>query len=33
LDKDKAGLVAVDMEIWRGFVFVRLESGGPWSPT
>jgi carnitine monooxygenase subunit len=29
LDKDKAGLVRVDMEIWRGFIFVRLESGGP----
>lgn len=29
LDKDKAGLVPVDMEIWRGFIFVRLESGGP----
>jgi carnitine monooxygenase subunit len=29
LDKDAAGLVAVEMEIWRGFIFVRLESGGP----
>ena len=29
LDKGKAGLVPVDMEIWRGFIFVRLESGGP----
>jgi phenylpropionate dioxygenase-like ring-hydroxylating dioxygenase large terminal subunit len=29
LDKDKAGLVPVDIEIWRGFIFVRLESGGP----
>ena len=29
LDKAKAGLVAVDMEIWQGFIFVRLESGGP----
>ncbi len=29
LDKDKAGLVPVDMEIWRGFVFVRLERAGP----
>jgi carnitine monooxygenase subunit len=29
LDKAKAGLVAVDMEIWHGFIFVRLESGGP----
>ncbi len=29
LDKAKAGLVPVDLEIWRGFIFVRLESGGP----
>lgn len=30
LDKGKAGLVAVELEIWRGFVFVRLEDdGGP----
>jgi phenylpropionate dioxygenase-like ring-hydroxylating dioxygenase large terminal subunit len=29
LDKGKAGLVPVDCEIWRGFIFVRLESGGP----
>ena len=29
LDKDKAGLVPIDMEIWRGFVFVRLERAGP----
>lgn len=29
LDKAKAGLVAVEMELWRGFVFVRLETGGP----
>ena len=29
LDKGRAGLVPVDCEIWRGFIFVRLESGGP----
>lgn len=29
LDRGKAGLVPVEMEIWRGFIFVRLESGGP----
>jgi phenylpropionate dioxygenase-like ring-hydroxylating dioxygenase large terminal subunit len=29
LDKSKAGLAPVDCEIWRGFIFVRLESGGP----
>ena len=29
LDKARHGLVQVDMEIWRGFVFVRLESRGP----
>ena len=29
LDMDKAGLASVEMEIWRGFVFVRLEGGGP----
>lgn len=29
LDKAKAGLVAVDMEVWQGFIFIRLESGGP----
>ena len=29
LDKAKAGLVAIEMEIWQGFIFVRLESGGP----
>ncbi len=27
--RSKAGLVPVEMEIWRGFIFVRLESGGP----
>ncbi|MBB5684405.1 aromatic ring-hydroxylating oxygenase subunit alpha [Sphingobium boeckii] len=29
LDMDKSGLAAVESEIWRGFVFVRLEGGGP----
>ena len=29
LDMAKSGLVPVEMEIWRGFVFVRLEAGGP----
>ena len=26
---DENGLVPVAMEIWRGFIFVRLETGGP----
>ena len=30
LDRDRAGLAPVDIETWRGFVFVRLEDdGGP----
>jgi carnitine monooxygenase subunit len=29
LNRDKAGLVPVEIEIWRGFVFVRLEKNGP----
>ena len=29
LDLSKHGLVALDQEIWRGFVFVRREPGGP----
>ncbi len=29
LDRDQAGLVPVEHEIWHGFIFVRLESGGP----
>lgn len=30
LDKTRAGLAPVELEIWRGFVFVRLEDdGGP----
>lgn len=29
LDKEAQGLVPVSMEIWRGFVFVRLKDEGP----
>lgn len=30
LDRSQAGLVAVQLEVWRGFIFVRLEDdGGP----
>jgi carnitine monooxygenase subunit len=29
LDRDRAGLVPVDLEIWQGFVFVRLGGDGP----
>jgi len=29
LEADKLGLIPVTMEIWRGFVFVRLEDGLP----
>ncbi|ANK12459.1 aromatic ring-hydroxylating oxygenase subunit alpha [Erythrobacter neustonensis] len=30
LDRNRAGLVPVELEIWRGFIFVRLEDdGGP----
>jgi phenylpropionate dioxygenase-like ring-hydroxylating dioxygenase large terminal subunit len=29
LDKGALGLIPVELESWRGFVFVRLESGGP----
>ncbi len=29
LDQSALGLVPVEMEIWRGFVFVRLEGDGP----
>jgi phenylpropionate dioxygenase-like ring-hydroxylating dioxygenase large terminal subunit len=29
LDKSRHGLVALEQEIWRGFVFVRLERGLP----
>lgn len=29
LDMGTLGLKSVEMEIWQGFIFVRLESGGP----
>jgi phenylpropionate dioxygenase-like ring-hydroxylating dioxygenase large terminal subunit len=29
LDMEGLGLIPVEMEDWRGFLFVRLESGGP----
>lgn len=29
LEMDKQGLVKVEVEVWRGFVFVRLEGDGP----
>ncbi len=29
LDKASSGLVPLELETWRGFIFVRLESGGP----
>ena len=29
IDMSRHGLAPVELEIWRGFVFVRLESGGP----
>ena len=29
LDKARHGLASVSLETWRGFVFVRLEAGGP----
>src|SRR3954447_10017158 len=29
LDPASLGLLAVELETWRGFVFVRLEGGGP----
>jgi phenylpropionate dioxygenase-like ring-hydroxylating dioxygenase large terminal subunit len=29
LDPARLGLVPVELEAWRGFLFVRLESGGP----
>jgi carnitine monooxygenase subunit len=29
LDRNTAGLVSVDMELWHGFVFVRLDRDGP----
>jgi phenylpropionate dioxygenase-like ring-hydroxylating dioxygenase large terminal subunit len=29
IDRRDHGLAAVEVEVWRGFVFVRLEGGGP----
>ena len=29
LRREATGLAPVEMEIWRGFIFVRLEAGGP----
>jgi carnitine monooxygenase subunit len=29
LDISHHGLVSVDMELWQGFIFIRLETGGP----
>jgi phenylpropionate dioxygenase-like ring-hydroxylating dioxygenase large terminal subunit len=29
LDMERSGLAPVELEIWQGFVFVRLEAGGP----
>ena len=29
LDTARSGLVPVELEIWQGFIFVRLEGGGP----
>jgi phenylpropionate dioxygenase-like ring-hydroxylating dioxygenase large terminal subunit len=29
LDPSALGLIPVELELWRGFVFVRLEGGGP----
>lgn len=29
LDMSRHGLAPVELEIWRGFIFVRLEGGGP----
>ncbi|MEO6388527.1 MAG: aromatic ring-hydroxylating dioxygenase subunit alpha [Croceibacterium sp.] len=29
LDKSRHGLAPVELEVWRGFIFVRLEGGGP----
>ena len=29
LDQQALGLLPVELELWRGFVFVRLEGGGP----
>ncbi len=32
LDKRRHGLAPVSMEVWRGFIFVRLKDGNPSSP-
>ena len=29
LDIEKSGLAPIEFEIWRGFIFIRLEGGGP----
>jgi carnitine monooxygenase subunit len=29
LDMSKSGLAPIDIEIWRGFIFIRLEGNGP----
>jgi phenylpropionate dioxygenase-like ring-hydroxylating dioxygenase large terminal subunit len=29
LDRSRLGLIPVELEVWQGFIFVRLESGGP----
>jgi phenylpropionate dioxygenase-like ring-hydroxylating dioxygenase large terminal subunit len=29
LDQDRLGLIPVELDAWHGFLFVRLESGGP----
>ena len=29
LDPDRLGLIPVELEAWRGFLFIRLEAGGP----
>jgi phenylpropionate dioxygenase-like ring-hydroxylating dioxygenase large terminal subunit len=29
LDMNRTGLAPIELEIWRGFAFVRLENGGP----
>jgi phenylpropionate dioxygenase-like ring-hydroxylating dioxygenase large terminal subunit len=29
LDKAEMGLKAIELEVWRGFIFARLEGGGP----
>ncbi len=29
IDKSTHGLVPLDLEIWRGFIFIRFQSGGP----